>query len=154
MKIGIPKEIRPGENRVAISPDAIKKLTGMGVEVVVETGCGTGSCVTDQEYQEAGASVAPDAASVLGGADLVFKIQRPMTAEEGTDEIALMKEGAILVGHLATLSNPNASSSYNARNLTTFRHGPDAAHQPRAVHGRTLLAEQPGWLQGGRGCRD
>ena len=120
MKIGIPKEIRPGENRVAISPDAIKKLTGMGVEVVVEAGCGTGSCVTDQEYQEAGASVAPDAAAVLGDADLVFKIQRPMTAEEGTDEIALMKEGAILVGHLATLSNPNTSPSYNARNLTTF----------------------------------
>ena len=43
-----------------------------------------------------------------------------MTVEEGTDEIALMKEGAILVGHLATLSNPDASSSYNARNLTTF----------------------------------
>ncbi|MDE0611623.1 MAG: Re/Si-specific NAD(P)(+) transhydrogenase subunit alpha [Gammaproteobacteria bacterium] len=120
MKIGIPKEIRPGENRVAISPETIKKLAGMGVEVVVEAGCGTGSCVTDQEYQEAGASVAPDAAATLGDADLVFKIQRPMTVEEGTDEIALMKEGAILVGHLATLSNPNASPSYNARNLTTF----------------------------------
>ena len=120
MRIGIPKEIRPGENRVAISPETIKKLTAMGVEIVVEAGCGAGSCVTDQQYQEAGASMAPDAAATLGEADVVFKIQRPMTAEEGTDEIALMKEGAILVGHLATLSSPNSAESYNARKLTTF----------------------------------
>jgi len=120
MRIGIPKEIRPGEARAAISPDAIKKLTAMKMEVVVESGCGNGSCVTDDQYEDAGAQVAPDAASTLREADLVFKVQRPMTAEEGTDEIALMKEGAILVGHLGTLSNPNSASSYNARNLTTF----------------------------------
>lgn len=120
MRIGIPKEIRPGENRVAISPEAIKKLTGMGAEVVVQAGCGAGSCVTDEDYQQAGARIAPDAAAALGDADLVFKIQRPMTAEEGTDEIALMKDGAVLIAHLATLSNPNASSGYNARRLTTF----------------------------------
>ena len=120
MKIGIPKEIRPGEDRVAISPETIKKLTGMGMEIVVQAGCGTGSCVTDQEYQDAGASVAPDAAAVLGAADLVFKIQRPMSAEEGTDEIGLIKEGAIVVGHMGALSSPKSAENYNARKLTTF----------------------------------
>ena len=120
MRIGIPKEIRPGENRVAISPETIKKLTGMGMEVVVEAGCGAGSCVTDQQYQEAGAGVEPDAAATLGGADLVFKIQRPMTADEGTDEIALMKEGAVLVGYLAALSEPHSARNYRVRGLTAF----------------------------------
>ncbi len=120
MKIGIPKETRPGERRVAISPETIKKLTAMKMEVVVETGAGTGSCVTDEQYQEAGASIAPDAQTVLGDADLVFKVQRPTTAEEGTDEVALMKQGAILVAHLSALSYPQSSSHYNTRNLTTF----------------------------------
>ena len=120
MKIGIPKEIRPGEDRVAISPEAIKKLTSMNVEVVVETGCGAGSCVTDEQYREAGASVAPDAAAALADADLVFKVQRPMTAEEGADELALLKEGAVLVGHLGALSNPQSAAGYTPRKITAF----------------------------------
>ena len=120
MKIGIPKEIRPGELRVAISPEAIKKLIGLGFDVAVETGAGAGSCVTDEQYREAGAEIAPDAAAALGAADLVFKVQRPMTAAEGADEIALMKEGAVLVGHLAALSAPNSVAAYNDRKLTAF----------------------------------
>ncbi len=120
MRIGIPKEIRSGEARVAISPETIKKLTAMNMEVVVEAGCGQGSCVTDEEYTAAGAQIAPDAAATLSDADLVFKVQRPMSAPEGTDEIALMKEGAILVGHLGALSNPNSINGYNTRKLTSF----------------------------------
>ena len=120
MKIGIPKEIRPGELRVAISPEVIKKLTGLGFDVAVEAGAGAGSCVTDEQYREAGAEIAPDAAAALGAADLVFKVQRPMTAAEGADEIALMKEGAILIGHLSALSAPNSAAAYNDRKLTAF----------------------------------
>ena len=120
MKIGIPKEIRPGELRVAISPEAIKKLTGLGFDVAVEAGAGAGSCVTDEQYREAGAEIVPDAAAALGAADLVFKVQRPMTAAEGADEIALMKEGAVLVGHLSALSAPNSVAAYNDRKLTAF----------------------------------
>ena len=120
MKIGIPKEIRPGEHRVAISPEAIKKLTGLGFEVTVETGAGAGSCVTDEQYREAGAGIAPDVAAALGAADLVFKVQRPMTAAEGADEIALMKEGAVLIGHLSALSAPNSAAAYNDRRITAF----------------------------------
>ncbi len=120
MKIGIPKEIRPGELRVAISPEVIKKLTGLGFDVAVEAGAGAGSCVTDEQYREAGAEIAPDAAAALGAADLVFKVQRPMTAAEGADEIALMKEGAILIGHLSALSAPNSAAAYNGRKLTAF----------------------------------
>ena len=120
MKIGIPKEIRPGEHRVAISPEAIKKLTGLGFEVTVETGAGAGSCVTDEQYRAAGAGIAPDAAAALGAADLVFKVQRPMTAAEGADEIALMKEGAVLIGHLSALSAPNSAAAYNDRRITAF----------------------------------
>ena len=120
LRVGIPKETRPGELRVAVSPEVIKKLVGLGLEVTVETGAGEGSCVTDQQYTEAGAKIAPDASATLGQADLVFKIQRPLTADEGQDEIALMKENAVLVGHLAALSQPASANAYNARKLTTF----------------------------------
>ena len=85
-----------------------------------ETGAGAGSCVTDEQYREAGAGIGPDAAATLGAADLVFKVQRPMTAAEGADEIALMKEGAVLIGHLSALSAPNSAAAYNDRRITAF----------------------------------
>ena len=88
MKLAVPKERRSDEARVAISPEVAKKLIGLGIEVVVETGAGLGADITDDALKDLGVTIAPDAASALGDADLVWKIQRPMTADEGTDEIA------------------------------------------------------------------
>ena len=90
MKIGVPKERRAGETRVAISPDTVKKYVDLGIEVAVETGAGDGSNIPDQLFQAAGATIAPDAAAAIGNADLVLKVQRPLTAAEGNDELAAM----------------------------------------------------------------
>jgi len=95
MKIAIPKERRPNEARVAASPDTVKKLTGLGFEVVVEKGAGSGAAVPDAAFEAAGASIAANQKAALSGANLVLKVQRP-TAEE----CAALPKGAILVATL------------------------------------------------------
>ena len=65
MKIAIPKERHPGETRVAASPEVVKKLVGLGFEVVVEKSAGEGASFSDDAFKEAGASIAKDAAATL-----------------------------------------------------------------------------------------
>jgi len=118
MKIAIPKERRANEKRVAASPETVKKFVGLGAEVIVETGAGTASSFQDQEYDDAGATIAADEAAALKDADVVLKIQRPLTeAEGGPDELALMKPGATLIGQLAPLQNKDQVTAYAAANI-------------------------------------
>jgi NAD(P) transhydrogenase subunit alpha len=112
MKIAIPKERRPGESRVAASPDIVKKFIALGFEVAVEAGAGAGSAYTDEAYKEAGATVAAD---VVGSADIVLKVQRPLP-----EEIKQMKKGAILLAHLSALTNKDEAKAYADAGLTTF----------------------------------
>jgi len=114
MKVAVVKERRPFERRVAASPDTVKQLTGMGLDVSVETGAGEGACFIDQAYQAAGATIAADAAATLGGADVVLKVQRPLLGgKDGQpNELKLMKKGAVLIGLLAPLQNPKDVEAY------------------------------------------
>lgn len=114
MKIAIPKERRAGEARVAASPDTVKKYVQMGFEVVVETGAGDGASIADSVYQDAGATIATEPAAVFG-ADVVLKIQRPTD-----DEIALLKEGGVLIAGLAALTNKDMVEKLAARKVTAF----------------------------------
>ena len=100
MKIAIPKERRAHEKRVAATPDTVKKYRALGYDVVVETGAGVDAAYPDQLYAAAGAILAPDAATALRDADIVLKVQRPMTQAEGLDEVGLLKAGALLVAIL------------------------------------------------------
>jgi H+-translocating NAD(P) transhydrogenase subunit alpha len=114
MKIAIPKERRAGEARVAVSADTVKKYVQMGFDVVVETGAGAGADMADSIYQDAGASIAPHAAGAFD-ADVVLKIQRPTD-----DEIALLKEGTVLIAGLAALTNKDMVEKLAARKVTAF----------------------------------
>jgi NAD(P) transhydrogenase subunit alpha len=118
MKMAILKERRTNERRVAASPDTVKKYKGLGLEVVVETGAGDGAALPDQAFAEAGATIAPDAAAALEGADIVLKVQRPLTAAEGEDELARLKPGALLVGILAPYTAPDQLQTYAAAQVT------------------------------------
>ena len=121
MKIGIPRERRPNEARVAVSPDTVKKLIALGAEVVVEAGAGLSSAVPDDAYAAAGARIAHDEAAALGDADIVLKVQRPLTSGEGgPDELALMKSGAVLIGILAPYAAREQLADYAGRNVTAF----------------------------------
>lgn len=105
MKIAVVKERRPYEKRVAVTPETAKKYRVLGYEVVVETGAGLESSLPDELYEEAGAVIVPSAEAALSRADIVLKVQRPMNAGEGVDEIALIRPGALLIGML----NPYAA---------------------------------------------
>jgi len=101
MKIAVPRETAPGETRVALTPQAAAALIADGVEVVVQSGAGDASFISDEAFREAGASIVPDAAALYGQADLVVRVGRPSDEETG-----MLRRGAILVGTLGTLANP------------------------------------------------
>lgn len=120
MKIAIPKERRQNEFRVAASPETIKKFKGLGFDMVVEAGAGVASAYTDQAYADAGATIAPDAAQALADADIVLKVQRPLTAAEGgPDELALLKRGALLAAILAPYQSREQVKAYADAGVTT-----------------------------------
>ncbi|MCF6214570.1 MAG: Re/Si-specific NAD(P)(+) transhydrogenase subunit alpha [Emcibacter sp.] len=121
MKLAIPKERRPHERRVAATPDTVKKLISLGFDVIVEKDAGLMSSIPDSEYASAGAKIAADAAKVYDGADIIFKVQRPLhTAEGDIDEMALIKPGAILIATLSPLSDGAMVDAYAKGNITSF----------------------------------
>jgi H+-translocating NAD(P) transhydrogenase subunit alpha len=129
MKIAIVKERRPHERRVAASPDSVKQMVGMGLEPVVESGAGAGSCFTDDAYRAAGATIAGDAAAALAEADIILKVQRPLIggpavgAASGVgaiDELGLLKRGAALIGLLQPLRHPEDAAAYAGAGITAF----------------------------------
>jgi len=91
--LAVTKERRAGETRVAVTPDAAKKLIALGLEVVVETGAGRSASVIDADYEAAGAKLAPGVTETVTGADILLKVRGPTQ-----EEIDALKPGAIVVG--------------------------------------------------------
>ncbi|WP_019917047.1 Re/Si-specific NAD(P)(+) transhydrogenase subunit alpha [Methyloversatilis discipulorum] len=114
-RIGVPREIFPGEKRVATVPDVVAKLTKLGFGVVVETGAGDLADLSDAAYREAGASIAGSATELWSSADIVFKV-RPPTA----DEVALMHEGQTLIGFVWPAQNPELMQQLAAKKVTVL----------------------------------
>lgn len=121
MKISIPRERRAHERRVAATPETVKKFVALGIDVAVEAGAGEASRITDAAYEAAGANIVGDLAQLLADADIVLKVQRPLLAgEDGPDELALMKRGALLVAILSPYADPNAIQQYAAAGVTAM----------------------------------
>ena len=121
MKIAIPKERRRYETRVAASPETVTKFAALGFEVTVETGAGEAASIPDDAFAAAGAAIAADAAAALADADIVLKVQPPLSAKEGgPDEVALIKPGAMLIGSLAALANRDQVEAYARAGITAF----------------------------------
>ncbi|VCU72203.1 NAD(P) transhydrogenase subunit alpha part 1 [Pigmentiphaga humi] len=95
MKIGIPAETRPGETRVAATPETVKKMSAGGNQVLVQAGAGQRASYTDEAYAAAGATVVSDAAQVYGQAELILKVQAP-----DAGELPQLRPGQILLGML------------------------------------------------------
>ncbi|AIO34638.1 hypothetical protein DM39_4127 [Burkholderia cenocepacia] len=102
MHIGIPSETRPGESRVAVTPETTRKLVVQGHRVMIQSGAGAGASFHDEAFSAVGAQIV-DAATALG-ADLVLKVQAPTDAE-----LPLLKRGAALVGMLDPFNGDNAA---------------------------------------------
>jgi NAD(P) transhydrogenase subunit alpha len=115
MKLAVLKERRAGEARVAATPETAKKLTGLGLSVVVESGAGAGAKIADADYVAAGATIAPDAAAALADADIVFTVRGP-----DAGEIAAMKKGTVLAALLAPHSEKDTAQKLAAQGITAF----------------------------------
>jgi NAD(P) transhydrogenase subunit alpha len=121
MKIAIPRECRPGETRVAASPEVVKKLTGFGFDVAVEKGAGEAAAITDANFKDAGATIAEDATATYKNADMVLKIQRPITeGAEGQNELSLMKRDAVVLAHMAALTHKEDVAAMAEAGITAF----------------------------------
>jgi NAD(P) transhydrogenase subunit alpha len=101
MRLAVLKERRSGDNRVAATPDTVKKLLLLGLSVAVETGAGVAAAITDAEFAAAGAEIAPDAASALSGAGILFAVQAPEPEVR-----ALIARGTLLVCTMNTFADP------------------------------------------------
>ena len=114
MRIGIPRETKPGECRVAVTPPGVRALRGSGAGIVVETGAGAASGFGDDEYRDAGASIVPTAPEAWF-ADLVVKVKEPLPAEFGF----LSKSSALFTFlHLAAF--PKLTGELLARRVTAI----------------------------------
>jgi alanine dehydrogenase len=101
MKIGCPKEIKPQEFRVGITPDAAREAIAHGHEVVVETNAGTGAGFTDADYQAAGARILDTADEVFAAADMIVKVKEPQAVERKR-----LREGQVLFTYLHLAPDP------------------------------------------------
>jgi alanine dehydrogenase len=113
MRIGIPREIKNHEYRVAITPAGVLELTGDGHYVAVEAGAGVGSTISDEEYAAAGAIIAPDAATVWGASELVLKVKEPIAAE-----YELMRPGQMLFTYLHLAASKECTDALIDRRIT------------------------------------
>ena len=121
MKVAIVKERRAFERRVAASPDTIKRMVSMGLEVVAESGAGEGAQYADAAFAAAGASIAASAATALGDADIVLKVQRPLIGEAADrDELKYLKPGTVLIGLLQPLRYPADIGAYAGAGIVAF----------------------------------
>jgi NAD(P) transhydrogenase subunit alpha len=121
VKIGIPKEIAPGDHRVALVPATVERLVKAKLEVLVQAGAGEAALIQNRDYVEVGARILPDAASLYLQAEVVLKVQ-PLQFNEalGTHEADLLAPGAVVVSFLIPASNPGLAQRLAPRRLTYF----------------------------------
>ncbi len=114
MIVGVPKEVIPGERRVALVPDAVKSLIKLGPEVIVQAGAGADAGFEDGAYEEAGARIVASAGETLT-ADLVLKVQVPTE-----EEVGQLKRGAALISFLKPLDQKDLTERLVAQGTTAF----------------------------------
>ena len=111
----VPKELTPGERRVALTPDAVAGLVKSKLDVLVETGAGEGAFHRDEVFAQAGAQIVPDATTLYSQADIVTKVQKPTL-----EEVDQLREGTVLVSLLQALSSPELIQRLATRRITSF----------------------------------
>ena len=112
MRIGVPLETRPGETRVAATPETVKKLTAQGHQVVIQSGAGIGASQPDSAYEAVGATIG--SAADAFGAEIVLKVRSPQE-----DELKQLKSGSVLIGMLDPFDSAGIAAMA-AQGITAF----------------------------------
>lgn len=106
--IGVPKEIMSGENRVAATPETVKKLVNDGAKVIIQEGAGLGAFFKDEDYKSAGAVIETDVEKLFQSADIIMKVKEPVMNESlGKHEVDLLRQGQYIVTFLHPASPVN-----------------------------------------------
>ena len=121
MKIGIPKEVHPGEKRVAATPDTVEQIVKLGYAVAVESGAGDAAQFSDECYREAGAEIVVDTRALWAQSDIVLKVRAPEAHPRlGVHESELLHEGATLISFIWPAQNPDLLDRLKARKATVI----------------------------------
>ncbi|ALN73060.1 Re/Si-specific NAD(P)(+) transhydrogenase subunit alpha [Aureimonas sp. AU20] len=115
MKFGVPREVRAGERRVALTPESVGRLGKLGYECLVETGAGDAARFSDEAYAAAGATVVPDAAALWADADIVAKVRPPES-----EEVEKARSGQILISFLYPAQSPELLESLREKGITAL----------------------------------
>ncbi len=113
MRIGIPKEVKVREGRVALIPPAVGELVRHGHEVLIQSTAGVASGYPDEEFRRVGAQIVPDAAALYGGVQMVLKVKEPIASEYG-----LLRKDHILFSFLHLASTPKLAQALGEKGLT------------------------------------
>ena len=121
MKIGIPKEIHDGEKRVATTPDVAKHLIKLGFEVLVESGAGEGSSLSDAAYKDAGVTVVEGPKAVWDNSDIILKVRSlEFNSNLNSDEVDLLREKQVIITFLAPAQNPDLLKKLAEKRVTAL----------------------------------
>lgn len=120
MKVGIPKEIHPGECRVAATPDTAKRLIKLGFEVLIESGAGELASFPDEAYKEAGCKMILDSPTLWAESDIVLKVRAPEMRSDGKHEAELLREGGTLISFIWAAQNPDLVEQLSFRKATVI----------------------------------
>jgi alanine dehydrogenase len=115
MKIGCPREIKPQEFRVGMTPDAAREAAGHGHEVLIEAGAGVGAGFPDGDYAAAGARIVPTAEEVFAAADMIVKVKEPQAVERKR-----LREGQVLFTYLHLAPDPEQTRDLLASGVTAI----------------------------------
>jgi len=115
MNIVVLRETQPGEARVALMPEAVKKLVALNVTVHIESGAGLGAARSDEDYRNAGAAISADRNALLESADVLAAVNRP-----SADDFARLRSGSVVIGFLRPLDEPSGLQPAAAHGITTF----------------------------------
>ncbi|SHL05283.1 alanine dehydrogenase [Desulforamulus aeronauticus] len=113
MIVGVPKEIKNNENRVAMTPAGVKAMIDNGHQVIIENNAGLGSGITNEEYIAAGAKIMATAKEVFDGSDMIMKVKEPLKQEYG-----LFKEGQLLFTYLHLAPEPELTAALLEKKVT------------------------------------
>ena len=129
MIVGVPREIKPGEYRVAITPAGVREMVEHGHVVLVERGAGEGSAISDADFESQGARIVPDAATAFAEAGMVLKVKEPQA-----EEIAMLRRGQLLFAYLHLAPDPEQTRGLRGSGATCI-----AYETVEDAHGRLPL---------------
>ena len=115
MRLAIPREIHPGEDRASVTPETVKKLVRLGADIAIESGAGKGAGHSDEAFKEAGATIETDRDALLASGDMVLRLRKPELSE-----VAKLKPGCIHVSYLDPFNEHELIREFAARQVTAI----------------------------------